>query len=794
MSNLSRVILTAVFTVFSISILQAQRSANWCGQINMEQILRMNNPDKIQDIIDAENQSQQDLIAYQNQGNPRALKVIPVVFHIIHLNGSENISDAQVFDQMRILNEDYSGTNADLADVVPSFTNVIGNMEIEFRLAQIDPNGNPTNGIDRIVSSQTNNGGDGAKLNPWPRNSYLNIWVVKNWGGSIPNGVLAYAYKPGSAQSFPTVDGIICLSQYIGSIGTGVPLYARTISHEVGHYLNLSHTWGNTNEPGLSTNCNADDGVSDTPNCIGLYGCNPSFSSCGSLDNSQNHMDYSECTVMFTQGQAVVVNAALNSGVAQRNQLSTTQNLNATGVNQLTSANFKANRLTVCQHESIDFSDLSQYNATAWDWDFQGGQNGSSTDQNPTEVFENAGVYDVSLTSSQSGTTVSESKVGYIMVNPLFGKFAPFTEDFSSVNQLNNENWYAVNDFDDAYGFVADANNGYDGSAGIRLENHGNTNETKDEFLSTTYDLRLFTSVNVSFRLAYAQKSSSDISKLTFYISNDCGKTWAPRWSGYGPTMSNSPVTPGYYTPGSNTDWKTITISNLSGSLLAQTSQFKLIFENEEGNNLFIDDFNVSVAYTDVAQLKYPFDGQTSVPNNQTIYWKAMGGASAYEYQLDSDPNFGSSNLQTGTQNYISIQDGPDTEFTPTGLINGQNYYWRVRLIKNNQPQTWSQSWMFTVAQNGLSTQDILKEKYLLKVYPNPIKEVGVLEFSLPQGKEVSITVTNLIGKTYIIQNNTYLGAGTHIYNLSEMKLAKGMYMITVNLQEESIHQKFVIQ
>ena len=796
MRNISKVLFTACITLISVGNSFSQKTSNWCGQVPLEHQLIDSHPEHLQDILDAQSQLIQETQNYNTTRGSRAAKVIPVVFHIIHQNGSENISDAQILDQMRILNEDYSATNTDIADVVPSFTGVIGNMDIEFRLARLDPNGNSTNGIDRIVSSQTNNGSDAAKLNPWPRQSYLNIWVVKNWNTNIiPNGVLAYAYKPNSVVNSPDVDGIICLSQYIGSVGTGLPLYARTISHEIGHYLNLSHTWGNTNQPGSSSNCNSDDGVQDTPNCIGSFGCNTSFQSCGSLDNTQNHMDYSDCTVMFTQGQAVVVNAALSSSVSQRNNLSTSQNLTATGVNQLTTANFKANRLTICQYETVDFTDLSQYAPSSWNWNFPNGQSGNSTNQNPLETYKDQGLFDVSLSASNGQSTVSETKVGYIMVNPILGKFAPFYEDFSSVSHLNNENWYAINDFDDAYSFVADASNGINNSACLRAENHGNLQLSKDELLTTTFDLRLFTSVSVSFKVAYAQKTSSDISKLTLYVSNDCGKTWSPRWSGYGPTMGNAPITPGYYTPSSNADWKTFNVSNISGGLLAQTSQFKFVFENKEGNNLYIDDFNITGTYSDVAQLKYPLDTQSSVPNTQKIYWKAMGnGVTAYEYQLDTDPNFSSSNIQTGINNFISINDGPDTEYTPSTLTNGTTYYWRVRLIKSGQTQTWSDTWSFTVANDGVSTQDIMVSKYQIKLYPNPMKEIGVVEFSLSHTEEIEISVTNMIGTTYIIQNKQNFGAGTHLFNLSEMELSKGMYIVQIRIGSDTIHQKLIVQ
>ena len=129
---------------------------------------------------------------------------IPVVFHILHNYGPENISDAQIYDAMRILNEDYRKLNADTTSIVASFQGIASDSEIEFRLATIDPNGNCTNGIDRIVTQLTYLAADPAKLNPWPNNKYLNIWVAN----SLENtGAAAYAYYPGAAPT-ASVDGV----------------------------------------------------------------------------------------------------------------------------------------------------------------------------------------------------------------------------------------------------------------------------------------------------------------------------------------------------------------------------------------------------------------------------------------------------------------------------------------------------------------------------------------------------------------------------------------------------------
>jgi PKD repeat protein len=780
-------------TILVLSFQTVNAQTSWCGQVEMEQRYLDEHPEKVAEIEALREQMNQEALAAESQRGPRAIKVIPVVFHVLHLNGPENISDAQIMDQMRIMNEDYNKGNADLSDVVSSFVNVIGDVGIEFRLAKIDPNGNATDGIDRVYSSKTNSGGESAKINYWDRSMYLNVWVIKNWDSSIPSSVLAYSRTPSGAHNIPTKDGVIIKSQYVGSIGTGNPVYARTLTHEVGHYLNLSHTWGSSNNPGMSTNCNSDDGVSDTPNCIGTYSCNTSAQSCGSLDMIQNHMDYADCTVMFTEKQGVRMISALNSGTAQRSNLSTPGNLTATGVNQLTVANFSANKLTICQYETVDFSDLSEYDASAWNWTFQNAQTNTSNTENPQITYSQPGVFDVNLSASNGTNTVSESKVGYIMVNPMLGNFAPFAEDFSSVSQLNHENWYGVNDNNDAYEFVADPVNGFSASPCLRIENFGNESGSKDELRSTTFDLRLFSSVTVAFKVAYAQKASSDISKLTLYVSNDCGNSWSPRWSASGSSMSIAANSSTYYTPAGNQDWKPYSV-NIPSSLLAQTSQFKFVFENNNGNNLYFDDFNITGAYQDVAQLKYPLNGMTSTPSNQVIYWKAMGGGvDSYEYQIDSDPTFTSGNLQTGINPYIAITDGLDTEFTPAGLVNGQQYFWRVRLIIGGVTKSWSSTWSFTVAANGVSTEDILRAKYQVKVYPNPMRTNGYLSFNMPKGENVQLTINDVLGKSNRVLADSFYSEGTHLFNLSELKLTPGMYVLNMRIGSESIYQKFIV-
>ena len=207
--------------------------------------------------------------AMQNKSyDDSTIIVIPIVFHVIHQYGVENITDAQIYDEMRVLNLDYAKLNPDTIDIIPQYVPYAGNAKIKFELASIDPNGNCTNGIEHIYSHLTNNGDDYSKLNQWPRTNYLNVWVVKTIGMS---GVAGYSAYPSSVEGAGYFrDGVIILSNYIGSIGTSAPFSSRALTHEIGHFLGLAHTWGNTNDPTIAC---GNDFVDDTPITKGHKTC-----------------------------------------------------------------------------------------------------------------------------------------------------------------------------------------------------------------------------------------------------------------------------------------------------------------------------------------------------------------------------------------------------------------------------------------------------------------------------------------------------------------------------------------
>ena len=277
-------------------------------------------------------------------------RIIPVVFHVIHQCGAENISREQILDQLRILNEDYSLTNPTFNQTPACHAAVAADCQIEFRLATKDDQGNCTDGIVRVISPKTyeaNNQNGVKDVSRWSSHKYLNVWVVNSIGSvqSVGGEVLGYAQFP--AGGLPSTDGVVIRYDCIGSIeaaqtGPFAPRWGRTMTHEVGHWLGLRHIWGDAD-------CGS-DGVDDTPIAAAPnYGiCWTNFpynvGGCSSAEGDtcgemfMNYMDYSDdqCMSMFTQGQKEVMDATL---AGFRSFISSAENIQATGTRDEDGAN-----------------------------------------------------------------------------------------------------------------------------------------------------------------------------------------------------------------------------------------------------------------------------------------------------------------------------------------------------------------------------------------------------------------------------------------------------------------------
>jgi hypothetical protein len=243
---------------------------------------------------------------------PRII-TIPVVVHVVHQTAAQNIGKPQIDSQIAALNRDYSAANPDRNTVPAAWAGLVTDTDIQFALATRDPAGQPHEGITR---TQTNHGAfdthDDVKSNAsggadaWPSDRYLNLWVCE-----LSDGVLGYAQFPGGPAA---TDGVVITYTAFGTSGTAAAPFnmGRTATHEVGHWLNLRHIWGDIED------CTGNDLVDDTPNAQHPNFGRPAFPhvSCGNGPNGDmfvNYMDYVDdaAMVMFTAGQVVRMHAAL---------------------------------------------------------------------------------------------------------------------------------------------------------------------------------------------------------------------------------------------------------------------------------------------------------------------------------------------------------------------------------------------------------------------------------------------------------------------------------------------------
>ncbi len=310
--------LTVVCLLF-MSVMYGQTTEyQRCGAMENLELRKQQDPGLEQRMRDIETFTQTKL----NDGTANKINgsiiTIPVVVHVLYRNSTENISVAQIQSQLDVLNEDFRRTNSN-ADNTWSQA---ADSQIEFCLASIDPNGNATTGITRKSTTRQDWGAnDDAKrsssggINPWNTAEYLNMWVVPKMttvsGGQTIN-LLGYAQFPGGSAA---TDGLVMIYNAFGRTGAVTAPYngGRTTTHEIGHYLNLRHIWGDAN-------C-GNDFVSDTPtHQTSNSGCPVGRVSCSSTDMPQNYMDYTNdsCMNLFTQGQKARMRAVLDAGGARR--------------------------------------------------------------------------------------------------------------------------------------------------------------------------------------------------------------------------------------------------------------------------------------------------------------------------------------------------------------------------------------------------------------------------------------------------------------------------------------------
>ncbi|MFN2617878.1 MAG: zinc metalloprotease [Thermoleophilaceae bacterium] len=284
-----------------------------CAHMIVHELLVETQPGYRARRLEVEDETRRLMAGGQAMRTAERLITIPVVVHVVHRTDEENISDTQVKSQIEALNRDFRAKNTDKRKLPGAWKSLATDTKIQFALATKDPTGKRTSGITRTATTaasfRPDNGVKSKRrggVNPWPTDRYLNFWVC-----NLGDGLLGYAQFPGGPAA---TDGVVILYTAFGTQGTAKAPYnkGRTATHEVGHFLNLRHIWGDRND------CSGNDFVADTPAAQQANFGKPRFPhiTCHNGpdgDMFMNYMDYVDdaAMVMFTTGQSARMNAAL---------------------------------------------------------------------------------------------------------------------------------------------------------------------------------------------------------------------------------------------------------------------------------------------------------------------------------------------------------------------------------------------------------------------------------------------------------------------------------------------------
>lgn len=588
--------LTLVFSILLACGLMAQQPPH-CGTDEFTEILVNNNPELKEKYAGA--QAMLATKAQQLANQPESqlpVYTIPVVVHVIYNSQYDNISRSQILDALRVLNEDFRRQNADKVNTRAIFQARAADVEVEFALAKIDPSGNCTDGINRVNSALSVNASDNVKdLIHWNNDKYMNVWVVNSINSSSASGtILGYAYRPFIGQGYKQ-DGLVIRHDRMGIIGTGVS-EGRTLTHEAGHYLGLLHPFDN--------GCNGGDNISDTPPvAISSFGCNFNKNTCHGdspdlPDMIENYMDYADdnCQNAFTFGQKNVMRAALQT-VNIRQELRLQSNLQSTGVINPPACQPKALVRTVdravCPGDTITFRDETENgDATSWKWNLPGATPSVSTDQNPTVIYNGPGIYDVSLTVSNSIGSDSVFVKDYVKVRPFYTNFSgQWIQDFEAPLQIPTET--TISQLDSTKFRITNLAS-TSGTQSLFLDNfNAQAPGAVDEYISPHIFTIFSQDLILTFDYAFSAFEAGNTDQLRVMVSDDCGETWSLRklLSG-GILRTTTTFSPNPFVP-TPSEWSSTLVPLLfydnGGPIL-----IKFEFSSGGGNNLYIDNINLS--------------------------------------------------------------------------------------------------------------------------------------------------------------------------------------------------------
>lgn len=654
------------------------------------------------------------LTTFQTERTQANTYVIPVVVHVIH-NGEAvgtgtNISDAQIISQIDVLNKDYNRLNADAANTPGVFAPFAGMIDIQFVLAQQDPEGLATNGVTRTLGTKTSWGlSDNSEfkaLSYWPAENYLNIWVINLTGSFI-----GYAQLPVSTQlpglengsNDRLTDGIFINYKDIGVGNFNLdPQYnkGRTATHEIGHFFGLRHTWGD------GSNC-ATDYVDDTPGQpSSTSGCpsHPQLVSCPDGTHAkmfQNYMDYTNdvCMNLFTKGQVARMNVILQNS-PRRVSLLTSPGANppAPVANDLGIRRIIAPNSSQCANPFIPQFEVRNYgNNIINSTQVQLSVNGSvvetktfsslnlAVDQITTLSFNvlnftASSINQVSFQILQTNGGVdgkSGNNAASVQVSVPVSVSLPIIEPFNSlptgwrvINPDNSITWANI---------AAPDNNPSNRAMYISFSNY-QIQGALDWLVTPAFTMANPSSSQLRFDLAYAQFPGEIGDELKVYALPGCDPDLSKAillYNKSGPALATAPDNSNSFAPTSDAQWRkseVISLNSLTGSSMWQLA---FVAKNGYGNNLYIDNTVISdQQINDVAVTGIVSPGLVHCKTMLAIQFsvKNFSTSNVTSFQVQYSLNGGS----TVSQNFTNIllnNMGEQKTFTlnPVTLMTGAN-------------------------------------------------------------------------------------------------------------------------
>lgn len=575
-----------VLTCCSYVLLPAQRIEP-CG---FDQLL------KTDVIAEAERQIKQGVIDLRmGERSMDSVRAIPVVVHVVYFSNTENISEEQIQSQIHVLNEDYGkmpGTPGDGAGV---------DTGVRFFLANVDPDGNCTNGIVRIKSEELTDHQPYERpllrqLSFWDNTRYLNIYVVADITGSI----LGYSSFPGGPAD---EDGIVAVHDEFGNIGTAVGSMGRTLTHEIGHWMGLYHTF----QDGCGEDvCDDGDFVCDTPPALNPHYVCSGTNTCSNdvpdlPDLEENYMDYTpqDCKNMFTEGQKMRMYAALNT---VRDYIWSEENLLSTGYDSVFTppiicpihADFITLTRDICVNNSVAFSDRSLNGANAWHWYFPGAIPAQSFLPNPKVFYPTEGTFPVGLVVENENGMDSVGLEGYITVTtPGMGDPLSYKEYLDA--ELGLPAGMSIYNPDGEITWEVNSEASTSGNNSIRIDNLNSTNYgTIDELLFPYLDLSSLSpdsSIYLSFNYAYAKSVQTFTDELLVLLSTDCGQNFTQiLYKAHADLTTAAPQTTPFIPTEDQWDYAEVNLDNFRAF---DNVLIKFVNVTDGGNFLYLDDFYV---------------------------------------------------------------------------------------------------------------------------------------------------------------------------------------------------------